>query len=311
MSTLSATPANVYARPFSAPIPRSAFPARPGPAAQGPGNAVRPPADGWQPAAATSPVRVSRNPALSAGASRIASTATAAGANNADLRFDVFDSNKNWKQMYTGRSFGDPNATAAPFAERVSQRYFIVKGDPALGPDGAMFTETRQVVKAPAERILAQLRDPHFWNNGAVDHWAAKPDGSFTYALWPAGHLAGVKVNETMHPPERQKDGSWVVRIDLSRKGDGSQLMPGQAEGRAYILIKPRLDGSCDVYGRFAGVRELNPIFSAENFAVNHLLGERGELKGNAEGVGFINHLMPSGTGFGAMLQRAEQAKPY
>jgi len=310
MSTITAP---TYARPFSAPISRPLAPPKPGAAPRAPGTAASPRADGWQPAAATSPVRFSRTPALATagtGAARTVSTATTAGANNADLRFDVFDSDKNWKQMYTGKSFGDPNATNAPFAERVSQRYFVVHGNPSLGPDGALFTETRQVVKAPAERILAQLRDPHFWNNGAVDHWAAKPDGSFTYALWPAGHLAGVKVNETMHPPERQKDGSWVVRIDLSRKGDGSQLMPGQADGRAYILIKPRPDGSCDVYGRFAGVQEHNPLFSAENFAVNHLLGERGELQGKAEGVGFINHLMPSGTGFGAMLQRAEQARP-
>lgn len=185
---------------------------------------------------------------------------------------------------------------------------FIVKGDPALGPDGAIFTETRAVVKAPAEAILAQLRDPHLGNNGSVDHWTAKPNGDFTYALWPAGKLAGVKVNETMHPPERLADGSYVVKIDLSRQGDGRQIMPGQADGTAYLIVKPRPDGRCDVSGRFAGVQEHSPLFSAQNFATNHLLGERGELKGEAAGVGFINHLMPNGTGFGAMFQRAEQA---
>jgi hypothetical protein len=300
---MSAITAKPYARPFSAPVTRPL----PGPkpaAASAPGSRIPALAPGWQPAAVTTAVQSSKKPAT-ASAARPGAPGTA---KNADLRLDVFDSAQNWKTLYVGPRYGDPLATSAPFAERVSQRYFVVQGQPSLGPDGAIYTETKQVVKAPAERILAQLRDPHFWNNGSVDHWVAKPDGSFTYALWPAGKMAGVKVNETMHPPERQADGSYIVRIDLSRKGDGSQLMPGQVEGRAYIVVKPRSDGSCEVSGRFAGVQEFSPLFSAESFAKNHLLGERGELKGKADGVGFINHLMPNGTGFGAMLQRAEQA---
>jgi peptidoglycan hydrolase-like protein with peptidoglycan-binding domain len=233
----------------------------------------------------------------------VAAAATAP-KSNADLKLEVFDSAKDWQPFFTGKSYGDPKATSAPFAERVSQRLIISSGQPALGPAGAIFTETKQVVKATPEKILAQLRDPHFWNNGSVDRWSAKPDGSFTYALFPAGHLAGVKVNETMHPPERQADGSYVVRIDLKREGDGRQVLPGQAEGLAYILIKPRPDGSSEVFGRFAGVKESNPLFSAEQFAKNHLLGERGELK---SGESFINKLLPNETGFGAMLQRAEE----
>ena len=59
--------------------------------------------------------------------------------------------------------------------------------------------------------------------------------------------------------------------------------------------------------GRFAGVQETNPIFNAEQFAKNHLLGERGELRA---GESFINHFLPNGTGFGAMLQRAEKTSP-
>ena len=125
-----------------------------------------------------------------------------------------------------------------------------------LDKDGAIFCETKAVVKAPAETILAQLRDPAFWSNGSVDHKTAKPNGDFTYALWPAGKMAGLKVNETMHAPERQADGSYVVRIDLKRAGDGRQIMPGQAEGQVYMLIEPRPDGSCEVSGRFAGVKE-------------------------------------------------------
>lgn len=226
---------------------------------------------------------------------------------NADLKLAVFDSPANWKPFFTGKHYGDPTATSAPFAQRVSQRLIISQGEPGLGPVGSIFTETKQVVKASPEKILAQLRDPHFWNNGSVDRWTAKPDGSFTYALFPAGHLSGVKVNETMHPPQRQPDGSYVVRIDLSRQGDGRQFLPGQAEGLAYILIKPRPDGSSEVFGRFAGVRESNPLFSAEQFAQNHLLGERGELK---SGASFINKILPNDTGFGAMLQRAEQTRP-
>jgi hypothetical protein len=234
-----------------------------------------------------------------------ASTFTAApkpseAATTASLRFDVFDSDKSWKPFFTGAKFGDPSATAAPFGDRVKQRMFVAA-------DGAIFTETKAVVKAPAETILAQLRDPSFWNNGSVDHWAAKPNGDFTYALWPAGKMAGLKVNETMHAPVRLADGSYVVKIDLSRKGDGRQIMPGQADGQAYMIIKPRPDGSCEVSGRFAGVHEHSPAFSAENFAGNHLLAERGALKGEAAGVGFINQLMPNGTGFGAMFQRAEK----
>jgi hypothetical protein len=172
--------------------------------------------------------------------------------------------------------------------------------------DGTIFCETKAVVKAPAEKILSQLTDPHFWANGSVDNWVKKPDGSFTYALWPAGKLGGlgVKVNETMHAPERQPDGSYVVRIDLKRQGDGSQIMPGQAEGLAYFILKPRPDGSTEVSGRFAGVRESSPAFSAQQFAENHLLAERGELK---SGAGFMNHFLPNGTGVGAMLQRAEK----
>lgn len=227
-----------------------------------------------------------------------------AAAANADLKLALFDAKEPWKPFFTGSRYGDPNAQGAPFAQRVSQRWFVSQGQPGFGPKGAIFTETTQVVKATPERVLAQLRDPHFWNNGSVDDWKAHPDGSFTYALFPAGHLSGVKVNERMHPPQRQADGSWVVRIDLSRQGNGRQLLPGQAEGLAYILIRPRPDGSCEVAGRFAGVRESNPLFSAEQFAKNHLLGERGELKA---GESFINKLLPNDTGFGAMLQRAER----
>lgn len=291
-----------YARPFSAPV------ARPLPLPQKPGAVAGGAA--WQPSTAATTVVPARRPAAQGVSSFTAAAVSSAGltgARGADLKLAVFDSSAKWQAFYTGPAFGDPKATAAPFAQRVSQRVLIAKGDPSLGPDGAIFTETRAVVKAPPERILAQLRDPHFWSNGAVDHWVARPDGSFTYALWPAGKLAGVKVNETMLPPERLPDGSYVVRIKLSRQGDGSQLMPGQASGLAYILVKPRPDGSSEVYGRFAGVEEHAPLFSPENFAKNHLLGERGELQGQAAGVGFINHLMPSGTGFGAMLQRAEQ----
>jgi len=281
-----------FARPFSAPVGRPPPPkaGKPAPAATAP--APRP---AWQPQAATSAVR-STKPAVAVRTPPPSPVAPG----NADLRLELFDNDKALKPFFTGKSYGDPKATNAPFADRVSQRM-------AVGPNQEIFTETKAVVRATPEKVLAQLRDPHFWNNGSVDHWMAKPDGSFTYALWPAGKLAGVKVNETMHPPQRQPDGSYVVRIDLSRKGDGSQLMPGQAEGLAYMVIKARGDGTTEVCGRFAGVRESNPIFNAEQFAKNHLLGERGELKA---GESFINHLLPNGTGFGAMLQRAEQTSP-
>ena len=296
---MSAIIGKTYARPFSAPIGKPLAPAKAPPT---------PPAaskDGWQPAAATSSVRAARPPVAVQKAAPVGpSSPTVA---DADLRLDVFNSDKDLKPFFTGSSYGDPNAVDAPFAQRVSQRMVIAKGNPALGPDGAIFTETKAVVKATPEKILAQLRDPHFWNNGSVDHWTPRPDGSFTYALWPAGKMAGVKVNETMHAPQRQADGSYVVRIDLSRKGNGSQLMPGQADGRAYIVVKPRGDGSTEVTGRFAGVKESNPIFNPEQFAKNHLLGERGELK---SGDSFINLLLPNGTGFGAMLQRAEKTSP-
>ena len=289
---MSSIPGN-YARPFSAPVARPPTPAaRPSiPTAPQSGS-------GWQPTGATSVP--GRRPAARAESGFTPAANAPPAATPSTLRMEVFDGDKNWKPFFTGSSYGDPKATDAPFAQRVSQRMFVTA-------DGQIFTETKAVVKAPAETILAQLRDPSFWNNGSVDHWAAKPNGDFTYALWPAGKMAGLKVNETMHAPERQKDGSYIVRIDLSRKGDGSQLMPGQAEGQAYMLIKPRPDGSCEVSGRFAGVRESAPLFSAENFAKNHLLAERGELKGNAAGVAFINQLMPNGTGFGAMFQRAEK----
>jgi peptidoglycan hydrolase-like protein with peptidoglycan-binding domain len=257
-------------------------------------------------ASLAAPPRASGDSFQAAATARTTTAATPA-RSNADLKLGVFDSHPNWQPFFTGTSYGDPKATSAPFAQRVSQRLIISQGQPELGPAGSIFTETKQVVKATPEKILAQLRDPHFWNNGSVDRWTAKPDGSFTYALFPAGHMAGVKVNETMHPPERQADGSYVVRIDLSRQGDGRQLLPGQAEGLAYILIKPRPDGSSEVFGRFAGVRESNPLFSAEQFAKNHLLGERGELKA---GESFINKILPNETGFGAMLQRAEQSSP-
>jgi peptidoglycan hydrolase-like protein with peptidoglycan-binding domain len=248
---------------------------------------------GWSPPGAT-PAKPVRTAATAA-----AAPAQTPASRNADLRFDVFDSAKGWKPFFTGSRYGDKDAQDAPFSQRVSQRVQLTK-------DNAIFCETKAVVKAPAERILSQLTDPHFWANGAVDNWSKKPDGSFTYALWPAGKLGGlgVKVNETMHAPERQPDGSYIVRIDLKRKGDGSQIMPGQADGLAYFLIKPRPDGSTEVSGRFAGVRESSPAFSPQQFAENHLLAERGELK---SGAGVLNHFLPNGTGVGAMLQRAEK----
>lgn len=292
---MSSVTAPRYARPFAVPARLPGAPQASRPAAPAPGTSG---VSSWQPKATTVPGRPPARAAATA-----APSARPQGAANADLKLDLFARTDGWKPFYTGARHGDPNAGDAPFAQRVSQRLLVAKGDPSLGPDGAIYTETHAVVRATPEQVLTQLRDPHFWDNGSVDHWTAKPDGSFTYALWPAGKLAGVKVNETMHPPVRLPDGSYVVRIDLSRKGDGRQLMPGQAQGLAYILVKPRGDGSTDVYGRFAGVQEFNPLFNAEQFAKNHLLGERGELKA---GESFINHLLPNGTGFGAMLRRAE-----
>lgn len=230
---------------------------------------------------------------------RVASPATVA-----TLKLGVFSTRDGWNPFFVGAHSGTPGAQHVPFAQRVAQRWLISRGQPQLGPAGGIFTETSLVVRATPERIVAQLRDPRFWSHGAVDDWKAHPDGSFTYALFPAGHLAGVKVNERMHPPERLEDGAWVVRIDLSRKGNGLQLLPGQAEGLAYVHLKPRLDGSTEVAGRFAGVREYHPLFSAEDFAKNHLLCERGQLR---SGESLINKLLPNGTGLGEMLERAEQ----
>jgi peptidoglycan hydrolase-like protein with peptidoglycan-binding domain len=256
----------------------------------------KPRSAGWAPAAGTAASKPQPKPAAATAA---AAPAQAQAGRNADLRFDVFDNASGWKPFFTGARYGDKDAQDAPFSQRVSQRVQLMK-------DNTIFCETKAVVKAPAEKILSQLTDPHFWANGAVDSWTKQPDGSFTYALWPAGKMGGlgVKVNETMHAPERQPDGSYIVRIDLKRKGNGSQIMPGQADGLAYFLIKPRPDGSTEVSGRFAGVRESSPAFNAEQFAQNHLLAERGELK---SGTGFLNHFLPNGTGVGAMLQRAEQ----
>lgn len=222
----------------------------------------------------------------------------------ASLRLGVFTSRDGWSTFFVGPYAGNPASQHVPFAQRVAQRWLISRGQAHLGPAGAIFTETALVVRATPERITAQLRDPHFWSHGAVVDWTAHPDGSFTYALFPAGHLAGVKVNERMHAPERLPDGAWVVRIDLSRKGNGLQLLPGQAEGLAYVHLKPRFDGATEVCGRFAGVREFNPLFSAEDFAKNHLLCERGQLR---SGESLFNKLLPNGTGLGEMLQRAEQ----
>lgn len=220
------------------------------------------------------------------------------------LKLGVFSTREGWTPFFIGPHFGNPNAQHLPFAQRVAQRWLISRGEPQLGPRGGIFTETALVVRATPERIIAQLRDPHFWSHGAGVDWKAHPDGSFTYALRPAGHLATVKVNERMHPPERLPGDGWVVRIDLSRQGNGLQLLPGQAEGLAYVHLKPRPDGATDVSGRFSGVREFNPRFSAEDFAKNHLLCERGQLR---SGEALINKLLPNRTGLGEMLHRAEQ----
>jgi hypothetical protein len=219
-----------------------------------------------------------------------------------DLQLRVFERDTRWKSLHEGPHFGDPSATGAPFHERVSQRYFVAGGNSLFTRKSSIYTETHVVANATAENLVSELSQQTFWSGGRVEDWKEHPDGTRTYVLKPAGQPGGLKlveVHERMYPPLRLADGSWVLRVDMS-PGEGS------AAGRAYFLVKPRPGGGCDVYGRFADVDENSALFSPEDFARNHLLGERGRL---SEG-GLTNRLLrlPDGTGIGPAVQRAEAA---
>lgn len=219
-----------------------------------------------------------------------------------DLQLRVFERDTRWKSLYQGPHFGDPSATGAPFHERVSQRYFVAGGNSLFSRKSSIYTETHVVANATAENLVSELSKQTFWSGGRVENWKEHPDGTRTYVLKPAGQPGGLKlveVHERMYPPLRLADGSWVLRVDMSPA-------EGSAAGRAYFLVKPRPGGGCDVYGRFADVDENSALFSPEDFARNHLLGERGRL---SEG-GLMNRLLrlPDGTGIGPAVQRAEAA---
>lgn len=219
-----------------------------------------------------------------------------------DLQLRVFERDTRWKSLYQGPHFGDPNATGAPFHERVSQRYFVAGGNSLLTQESSIYTETHVVANATAKDLVSELSKQTFWSGGSVEDWKEHPDGTRTYVLKPAGQPGGlnlVEVHERMYPPLQLADGSWVLRVDMNPA-------KGSAAGRAYFLVKPRPGGGCDVYGRFADVDENSALFSPEDFARNHLLGERGRL---SEG-GLTNRLLklPDGTGIGPAVQRAEAA---
>lgn len=215
-----------------------------------------------------------------------------------DLELGVFDRDPRWKPFHRGPGFGNPNATRLPFHDRVAQRYFVEGGNSMLTRTSSIYTETHVVSNASPEQLVGELTKQTFWSGGKVENWKEHADGTKTYVLKPAGKM--VEVHEKMHPPVRLPDGAWVMRVDMSAED-------GAAAGRAYFLVKPRPEGGADVYGRFANVDENSAAFSPEDFAKNHLLGERGRL--NSEGGVMVKLIgLPDGTGIGPAVQRAEAA---
>jgi hypothetical protein len=166
---------------------------------------------------------------------------------------------------------------------RFTQRCRIERG-------GAMFTETRLAIKAPAEVIVAKLRDEWtWWRNGRYCNRMEHPDGTIQYDHFPFGVF--VHVNSVMHPPLELEPAGWRVRVEISHFMAGTMYYDAIPHGGDSTEFVSRFSG-CRVSGRFRAL--LCPGSIAARI---HLAAERGRC------------VWRHGTGFPGLVEELERTR--
>ena len=163
---------------------------------------------------------------------------------------------------------------------RMTQRLRIEAG-------GAMFTETRLVIRAPVEAIVAKLQGAWtWWREGQYRNRVERLDGTIQYEHFPLRFM--IHVDSTMYPP-----------LPLDREGVRIRIeILDYMSGTLYFDVLPRLDGASEFCSRFAGVRVTGPFrflpYNGYVAARIHLLAERGDFP------------YPRGTGFAGLVDELE-----
>ena len=148
-----------------------------------------------------------------------------------------------------------------------------------IEPRGAMYTESRLLLKAPVDAVVAKLRGEWtWWRKGRYTNRVEHPDGTIQYDHFPLG--ADVHVNSIMYPPLPLEPGGWRVRVEIS----------DYMTGTMYFDVLPQADGSTELISRFSRCWVSGPYrflpYPGHIAARIHLAAERGRFPFRA-GTGF------------------------
>jgi len=152
-----------------------------------------------------------------------------------------------------------------------------------------IYCETFAQINATPERLIQLIRGKWtWWVGGKQEDIVNNKDGTIDYMLYPA--YLGVKVHEVMQKPvpitQGKYAGGTVIRINFlpDRKSFAS--------GLGYFLIMPTpgtFGKQTNLYGRFAGVKSLNPLMTTKFFTKAHLQAEGGNLFGIGKKTGWYH----------------------
>jgi hypothetical protein len=181
---------------------------------------------------------------------------------DAIFREEVFAEPTGWTAWHTGPD--------------MIQRYKILRRN-------AMYTETRLVIAAPVDAIVAKLRgDWEWWRNGRYRNRVERPDGMVEYDHYPMSNMVHVK--SLMYPPMPLGSNGRRIRIEIS----------DYMTGTLYMDVVGRPDGTSELCSRFAAVQVTGPFrflpYPGHIAAMIHLSAERGTF------------VWPKGTGFGGLI---------
>lgn len=156
-----------------------------------------------------------------------------------------------------------------------------------IEPRGAMFTETRLVIKAAADIIVARLRGEWtWWKKGRYCNRIEYPDGRIRYDHFPFG--VDVHVNSIMYPPVRLDPAGWRIRVEISDYMTGTMYFDVIPQGPESSELVSRFS-RCWVSGRYRFLP-----YPGHIAARIHLAAERGRF------------VWPRGTGFPGLVAELE-----
>jgi hypothetical protein len=156
-------------------------------------------------------------------------------------------------------------------------------------PRGAMYSETRLTVAAPAPVVIGKLRaEWTWWKRGRYCNRVERPDGTVRSEHYPFGH--NVHVNSIMYPPLDLEGGGVRIRVEIS----------DYMSGTTYYDVLPKPDGTTEIVSRFSRCFVTGPyrfLPCPGHIAVRiHLAAERGRF------------IWPRGTGFPGLIAELEGA---